>query len=81
MSDWQYLDLVIYENRWADSNGRSGCVSKELVKELGLSAPFWGQALNEIGHEGWELCGWETYSSGLQRLLFKRSKARARVEA
>jgi hypothetical protein len=82
MQRWEYLELFLnyYYDRWCDSSGREGTLvrhgtEKQFVHTGGLA--------DELGQQGWELIGIETYpymdagnSFGVSfaKWLFKRQR-------
>jgi len=81
MQRWEYLELFLnyYYDRWSDSSGREGTLVRHGSEPQFVHS---GGLADELGHQGWELVGIETYpymdsgnSYGVSyaKWIFKRS--------
>lgn len=65
MQRWEYLTIFVSRLEWKDSLGRTGKLPGFRADDgdpTGL--------LNEVGEQGWELAGVNTYRGGYAPTLF-----------
>ena len=73
MQQWEYLDLWIWGDKWADSRGGSGQFDSQEHIRWGKWYPPTSRT-NELGAEGWELASVAPSEQGSYIVMFKRAK-------
>ena len=76
MDRWDYLEVLVGDRAWVDSNGRWGELALLDVGHGRWKSFEWesvAELLNELGGDGWELAGVANGQNN-HRLFFKRPR-------
>jgi hypothetical protein len=75
MTQWEYLNVHVFESSWIDSQGRKGSLPTAKPQGADFDFPNTAVIANELGAEGWEVAIVATGQYvDAHSLLFKRPR-------